>query len=273
MSSKKNIIIYSLFAVVFIACFVFYSILSKGKKYTEIVYEIEYPSDTLFTEQEFNQYVKKVHSQVIGKLIDSVNLSLFEKKIETFPYISNADVINNRGTLLIKAEQEKIIAKIFNSKDEQFYLAKSGKLVPKSKNTAGRILIVNGYIQKQYAENQYVYKVEKKKNEEKNKEKTNYSTLFVVWKIACFIENDPFWKAQISQIYINSHQEIELIPTVGEHVILFGTVSSSEDIDKSIKQKFNNLGYIYTDGFKITGWDKYKSINLKYGMEIPCERK
>ena len=277
MNSKKNIIIYSLFAVVFIACFVFYSILSKGKTYTNILYEIEYPSDTLFTEEEFSQYVKKVHSPVIGKLIDSVNLSLFEKKIETFPYISNADVINNRGTLLIKAKQEKIIAKIFNSKDEQFYLAKSGKLVPKSKSTAGRILVVNGYINKQYSENQFVYNVCKNKNEEKNekkkKEKTNYSTLFLVWKIACFIENDPFWKAQISQLYVNSNQDIELIPTVGEHVVLFGSISSLENIDKAIRQKFNNLEYLYTDGFKITGWDKYKSINLKYGTEIPCERK
>jgi cell division protein FtsQ len=266
MNKRKNIIIYSLFAVVFIACFIFYSILLKGKRYKEVIYEIEYPSDTLFTEKEFSQYVKNVHPSVIGKLIDSVNLSLFEKKIETYPYISNADVINNHGTLLIKAEQEKIIAKIFNSKDEQFYLAESGKLVPKSKNAAGRILIVNGYITKQYSENFVVYK-------ENNGKKTNYPVLFIVWKIACFIENDPFWKAQISQIYVNSNQEIELIPTVGEHVILFGSVASTEDIDKVIKQRFNNLGYVYTDGFKITGWDKYKSVNLKFGTEIPCERK
>jgi cell division protein FtsQ len=271
--SKKNIIIYSVFALVFVACFVFYSILSKDRKYTNILYDIEYPSDTLFTEQEFNQYVEKIYPKIIGKPIDSVNLSIVEKKIETYPYISNADVINNRGTLLIKAQQEKIIAKIFNNIGEQFYLAESGKLVPKSKNTAGRLLIVNGNINKRYSEKCLACESDTAKNREKNKEKMNYSTLCIVWKIACFIENDPFWRAQISQIYVNDRQEIELIPTIGEHEIAFGRIASSDDIDKVIKQKFSNLGYIYTDGFRITGWDKYKSINLKYGTEVVCERR
>ena len=262
--SKKNIIIYSLFAIVFVACFVFYSILSKGKAYKNMVFDIEYLSDTLFTEEEFSQYVVKVHPPIIGKLIDSVNLSIFEREIETFPYISNADVINNRGTLIIKAQQEKIIAKIFNNKNEQFYLAESGKLVPKSKNTAGRLIVINGNIDKQYSNNYFVHK-------DSNLGKNKDFILYIVWKMTCFIENDPFWKAQISQIYVSEGQKLELIPTIGEHVILFGDIASAENIDEVIKQRFENLKNLYIDGFKITGWDKYKSINLKFGTEIPCE--
>ena len=263
--SKKNIVIYSIFALVFIACFVFYSILSKGRTYSKITYSIEYPSDTLFTEQEFSRYVSQIRPSIIGKPIDTVNLSAFKKKINNYPYISNANVINNRGNLLIKATQEKIIAKIFNNKDEQFYLAESGKLVPKSKNTAGRIIIVNGNINKRYSENYFVYKDTANKNSSK--------TLYAVWRIAYFIENNPFWKVQISQIYVNEQSEIELIPTVGDHIILFGNVASADNIDAVIKQRFDNLIDIYTEGFKITGWDKYKSINLKFGTRIACERK
>ena len=262
--SKKNIILYSLFACIFIACFVFYSILSKDKKYTNMVFDIDYPSDTLFTEKEFSQFVATAYPSIIGQLIDSVDISAFEKKIETYSYISNADVINNRGTLLIKATQEKIIAKIFNNKNEQFYLAESGKLVPKSKNTAGRVIVISGNINKKYEENYFVYKY---------KEKTTHSILHILWKMACFIEQDVFWKAQISQIYVNAEQEMELIPTVGEHVILFGNISSAENLEEVITQRFDNLRNLYVDGFKITGWDKYKSINLKYGTEIPCEKR
>jgi len=263
---KKNVIIYSVFVFVFIACFVFYSILSKNKKYSKITYSIEYQSDTLFAEKEFSDFVSNTHPSIIGKPIDSVNLSIFEKKIETYPYISNADVINNRGNLLIKATQEKVIAKIFNNKDEQFYLAESGKLVPKSKRTAGRLIIVNGNIDKRYSENYFVYQ---KNTLSKNK----FKTLYIVWKMVCFIENDPFWKAQISQIYVNDKLEMELIPTIGEHTILFGNLVSVDNIDKAIKQQFDNLKILYTNGFKITGWDKHKSVNLKFGVEIPCERR
>jgi len=271
--NKKNIFIYSIFVFVFIACFVFYSILSRDKKYGNITYEIEYPSDTLFTEREFNQYVEETCPNLVGTPIDSINLSVFEEKIENYPYISNADVINNRGTLIIKAKQEKIIVKVFNKKNEQFYIAESGKLVPKSKNTAGRLLVVNGHIEKQYLENYFVYKeINKGKKDEKNKIEITDTVLYTVWKMACFIENNPFWKAQVNQIYVNQNLEMELIPTIGEHVVFFGKVSFSKDIDKEIKQRFNNLRYIYTDGFKITGWDKYKSINLKYGTRIHCEK-
>ena len=261
-AGTKNIIIYSVFALVFIACFVFYSVLSRDKKYSEIVYRIEYPSDTLFTEKEFSQYVDKICPSIIGRLIDSVELPDLEKKIEKYPYISNADVINNSGTLIIKAEQEKIIAKIFNNKGEQFYLAESGKLVPKSKNTAGRILIANGNISKRYEADFFVTDTLKNKSK----------SLLDIFKMACFIENNPFWKAQISQIYINNKQEIELIPTIGDHVILFGNISSADNMNEIIKQRFDYLRILYIEGFKITGWEKHKTINLKYGARVACER-
>jgi cell division protein FtsQ len=267
--NKRNTVIYIIFGIIFIACFVFYAILSKEQTYDKIVYKIEYPSDTLFTEKEFDKYVSKNYPSIVGNPFDSVNLSLLEKRIEKYPYISNADVINNRGTLIIKATQDKIIAKIFNNRNEQFFLAESGKLVPKTKNTAGRIMIVNGAISKRYAENYFVHKEDKAKN----KPNAKYAALNLVWRIAIFIEKDPFWKAQISQIYVNDKQELELIPTIGDHVVLFGQVNANEDIDYAIQQRFDNLKHLYVDGFKITGWNKYKSINLKYGTEIPCKRK
>jgi len=262
----KNKIIYSLFAILIVACFVFYAILSKDKKYSGVTYDIEYFSDTLFTEKDLAQYA---HLSVIGKPFDSVNLAALETQIETFPYISNADVINNRGNLIIKATQEKVIARIFNNKDEQFLLAESGKLVPKAKNKAGRMLVISGNIHERYADNYFVYA---KDTVHKNQPNIKYSPLHLAWKIAFFIEQSPFFKAQISQIYVNESRDLELVPVVGEHIILFGNVVMNENIDEVIEERFDNLKYIYSEGFKITGW-KYKSINLKYGREIiPCVR-
>ena len=267
----KKVIIYVLFFIILIACFVMYIILSKGRKYEEIVYKIEYPSDTLFTESELAEYVEKNCPAVLGLPFDSVNLTTFERIVDAYPFLEDADVINNRGTLIVKAKQEKIIAKIFNKNNEQFLLSESGKLVPLSKHSAGRLVVVNGYISIKYVSH---YKVKEAKDSLANKEKSPkyYSTLYSIWQIARFINNDPFWKAQIGQIYVNENQEIELIPTVGEHVILFGRISG-EDAQKDISEKFKNLKTIYTQGFRITAWDKYKTINLKYGTEIPCEKR
>ena len=49
-----------------------------------------------------------------------------------------------------------------------------------------------------------------------------------IWELACYIENDAFWKAQIAQIYIICKRN-ELVPTVGEHVILFGGIDNMSE--------------------------------------------
>ena len=269
---RKKILLYILLFVIIIGCFVLYAILSKGQKYEKIIYQIEYPSDTLFSEDQLAQYVQKNCISVVGKPFDSVNLTEFEKIVDKYPYLEDADVINNRGTLIIKAKQEKIIAKIFNQNNEPFLLAESGKLVPSSNNTAGRIVVANGSILYKYVEN---YRVKETKDTSKAKTNTPkyQNTLYSIWRMARFIENDPFWKAEIGQIYINEKQEIELIPTVGEHVVLFGRIKQQEDADAVIAERFSNLKNIYVHGFRITGWDKYKTINLKFGAEVPCEKR
>ncbi len=268
----KKVILYVLFFVILIGCFVLYAILLKGQKYDKIVYHIEYPSDTLFTEDQLVQYVQKNCASIAGKPFDSVDLTAFEKIVDQYPYLEDADVINNQGTLIIKAKQEKIVAKIFNQDNEPFLLAESGKLVPSSNNTAGRIVVANGYISNKYVKN---YRVKEIKDTSAIKSNTPkyHNTLYSLWQIACFIENDPFWKAQIGQIYVNENQEIELIPTVGTHTILFGRIKQHEHTEEVIAERFRNLKYIYTQGFRITGWDKYQTINLKFGPEIPCGKR
>jgi cell division protein FtsQ len=262
-------ILYIVFALIFIGCFIFYATLTRDQRYAKLVYHIDYPSDTLFSEKEFSNYIAIHCLSIIGKSIDSVNLSSFEKQIEQYPYISNADVINNRGTLLIKATQEKIIVKLFNRSGDSFFLAASGKLVPKTRSAAGRLVIANGYINDKYVARHFVGSEDTLGI---RKLKAKHSPLYTIWKIAIFMETDSFWQAQIGQIYVNEQQEIELIPTVGDHLILFGNIMFDEDADAIIKQRLTNLKSLYTEGFKITGWDRYDVINLKYGMEIPCKK-
>ena len=268
----KKVIIYIVFFIVLIGCFVLYTILSKDQKYEKVVYQIEYPSDTLFSEKQLAEYVKKNCVPVIGKPFDSVKLTDFEQIVDKYPYLEDADVINNKGTLIVKARQEKIVAKVFNKNNEQFLLAESGKLVPSSNNSAGRVIVVSGYISYKYIKNYWVRETKDTSATKSNAPKY-HNTLYSIWRIARFIENDPFWKAQIGQIYVDENQEIELVPTVGEHVILFGRIKSSEDVNKAIAEKFGYLKKVYTQGFKVTGWEKYKTINLKFGTEIPCEKR
>jgi cell division protein FtsQ len=84
--------------------------------------------------------------------------------------------------------------------------------------------------------------------------------------LASFIADDPFWDAQIVQVYVNQKREFELVPRVGTQIILFGDRSRME-------QKFFNLATLYHEGFRQKGWNRYEIINLKYNHQVICTKR
>jgi len=65
---------------------------------------------------------------------------------------------------------------------------------------------------------------------------------------------------------VNEANEFELIPRVGAHLILFGSIDNYE-------RKFRNLKIFYEQGLNNIGWNKYEKINLKFDNQIVCTKK
>jgi cell division protein FtsQ len=84
--------------------------------------------------------------------------------------------------------------------------------------------------------------------------------------MASYIAGDPFWNAQIVQVYVNREGEFELVPRVGAQIILFGDGSQ-------IRQKFFKLETLYREGFRQKRWNHYEIINLKYNNQVICTKK
>jgi len=214
-----------------------------------------------------DSFVRKNCPVVVGKLTDSVNLVDFEKKLKEYPYLESVDIVTNQGIVTVKAKQEKVIAKVFGTGEKRFYLAKSGNILPESPLAAGRVVVVNGHLSKEESP----AKTEKNLDSLKNK-KGYHSGIYTAWKIACYLDENEFWKSQIGQIYIDEMGDAKLIPTVGEQLIIFGKIRYCDNASQEVEQRFENLKNVYK-GFKITGWNRYKTINLKFGSEIPCEKR
>lgn len=84
--------------------------------------------------------------------------------------------------------------------------------------------------------------------------------------MAEFVNKDKFWNAQIEQAFVQANGELLLLPQVGDYLIEFGTPDSYE-------VKFRNLKALYQQGFKNQGWDKYKTISVKYRNQVVCTKK
>lgn len=268
---NKKLVLSGIFILLLIILvMVIHHVVAKEKTYANIEYDITYYSDTLFATSTLDSFINTHCDKILNEKIDSVNRIKIQNTLKHFPYLKNVNVIYHGHTLTIKADQEEAMVRVYNSADQSYLIAASGRIMPINEYCPQRILIANGNINVPYDSSMYVCtdSLSKKKHVSHD-----IFTLYGIWKLAEHIYQDDFWKAQICQIYIADNGELELVPTVGKHVVLFGTIDGEKGTDEVIDNKLRNLKSIYINGLSIRGWDCYQSINLKYGSEIPCKKR
>jgi cell division protein FtsQ len=190
-------------------------------------------------------------------LLKNIELPNLEKLINANSSILKTEIYTTiDGNLWVDVEQRKPILRIFNKKNESYYIDENGWLMPLSNKFTAHVLVANGNILEGFASN-YQFNV-------KNFESS--SILQQLYEITLYLEINPFWKAQIVQIFVNEKNEIELIPRIGNHNIILGDVTDLED-------KMNKLKIFYEKGIHTVGWNEYKTINLKYKNQIVCTKK
>lgn len=205
--------------------------------------------------------IDEKNEKVLGKPMNELNISKLEKIISEQPYVKSAEVYTKiNGVLNVEIAQRLPIVRVINNKNKGFYIDKEGYLLPLSKKVSLRLLVASGNINFNPDSTDASHIND---NQDINKDKKILQDILVM---ADFINNNEFWKAQIQQIYVNNENEFELVPLVGSQIIYFGTI-------KNYKQKFKKLEATYKKGFLYKGWNKYKSINLKYEHQVICKKK
>jgi cell division protein FtsQ len=162
------------------------------------------------------------------------------------------------GEIDINILQRQPIVRIENAQREQFYIGSDGHLMATNPNHTAQLIVANGNIFESFSPN---------KNIVKSTTDMVFSTpiLNKIFQLVTYIRNDDFLNTLIDQIYINSKHEFELVPRVGNQLILLGNAENYEDQFKRLKQ-------FYHHGVKKVGWDTYKIINLKYNHQVVCTR-
>jgi cell division protein FtsQ len=229
----------------------------------KVVISIDYGiADMLITKKDIDSIVMKTAGMVKGKPLGYINTGSIERSIRRQPYVAKVSVYeSNEGTLFVNVRQREPLLRIINNRYENFYIDESGSLLPVNLNFSARVLVANGSISDSYMKNP-LYRV----NILALSDSIYYDSLMTnLYKLAMFISHDPFWKSQIDQIYVNELQEFELIPRIGNHVIMLGTADDLED-------KFRKLFVFYRLGLNKIGWNKYNVINIKFKNQVVCSK-
>jgi cell division protein FtsQ len=172
-----------------------------------------------------------------------------EQELEENPYVRNAEVCKDiSGKLEVRVEQRIPIVRIIPDGKSGFYLDREGHLLPLSKKFIPMIMLVSGHI------------------ESPDPEKGLGDQLQEILQFSQYLSEHPFWSAQIVQIYVDRKGEYELIPRVGAHQILLGSMDQWE-------KKLRNLELLYKQGLSKYGWNTYETINLKYTNQVICSKR
>jgi cell division protein FtsQ len=141
----------------------------------------------------------------------------------------------------------------------QFYLDEEGYQMPLSDHYTPRVPVVTGYINDGLTEASVPEMM-------KNAVLAETIKSDEVYTLVSYLRKNEFWNAQIQQINFNSNNDIELIPTLGNHLIIFGDLTHME-------QKFNKLKIFYKEGLNHSNWNRYDTINVKFRNQVICTKK
>jgi cell division protein FtsQ len=206
------------------------------------------------TREDIVSIIQTRYKRILGYPVGGINTDKMEKFLNTHPFIKSIEIYKTiDGALNINVLQRKPILRIVNQENQNYYIDKEGVIIPISDKFTLRVLVANGFINELFNP-----EVTDNINEAGEKEK-----IVDLLHLAEFISNHDFWHTQIQQIYVDKNGEYEIIPRVGAHIIYFGNFDNYEE-------KFKKLYEIYKKGFSREGWNKYKSINLKYKGQVVC---
>ncbi len=225
---------------------------------TGVEIDVQSAAEMFFIDREdvYHQVVNAADSVEGRKLID-LDAQMIENSIATMPEVKDVDVFKTiNGKLKVKVDLRVPIARVFHPNGHSFYLDQEGGLMPLSTKYTARILTVNGFVwDTKIPADKEVPEVSIWDQQQKD-----------IYHLATFIEADPFWKAQIQQVYVDENLEYVLIPRVGNYEIEFGNMDH-------VERKFKQLNAFYEQALSKTDWNKYQSINLKYKDQIVCRKK
>lgn len=177
----------------------------------------------------------------IGSPLEAIDVEAIEQTLALHPLVGKAQCYKTGGDMLrINLSGKVPLVRVLNNRGQDFYVDSHGEILSQH-SLAVQLPVATGYIDREFASKE----------------------LLVVVRA---IDRSEFWKAQVEQINVTSDKQIELVPRVGDHLLILGTADNIED-------KLDRLMNFYEKGLDNVGWNKYRSISVAYDNQVVCKKR
>jgi len=225
---------------------------TPGYHIDDIDVEIENAYENFFIDEDdvLSLVMQDEGDSVLGDTYGRVDLKQVEERIESHSFVRDAEVYRDlKGHLVIKATQNKPIARLISDKGESAYISALGDLLPTSLKYTARVPVITGKYVDQLME---LNNVEEQEYAVELKEMIEY------------LNQDDFWKMQIAQLDIDKRGQINMYAQIGDQRLEFGGPND-------YKKKFNKLKIFFKQIMPTKGWNTYDRVNVAYKDQIICE--
>ncbi len=202
-----------------------------------------------------------------GMVLDStvrfseINYANIEKFIDENVYVEETQAYGDLwGNVFIKIRQRDPVIRVMTEDTASFYLDRNMKVMPICDYFSADVMVLSGHLR-----SSCFYASDSVDNYMVNNDK-NSLNIDDICAFVNYLQSDELWRNQITQIYVNAANELELVPRVGNHIILLGGLDDYEN-------KMNKLEAMYSKGFEITDWNAYSLINLKFKDQVICKKR
>ena len=177
----------------------------------------------------------------VGLPLDGIDLERIEQTLRLHPLVGNVECYKTGGDMLrINISSKVPLVRVMNNRGQDVYVDSKGEILSQH-SLAVQLPLATGYIDRKFASDQLL-------------------------KVVAAIDRSEFWKAQVEQINVTREGQIELVPRVGDHLLILGTAQDVED-------KLKRLENFYHKGLDNVGWNKYRSISVAYENQVVCKKR
>lgn len=244
-------ILWSIAAAALIVLFVVSWKAKSEKQLTDIQVELVGESaQALFMDEIAIRSILNEQGVKAGIPLEKINLTLLEKFIERTEWVKNAEFfINNKLVLEVKIEQRIPIARVFTASGTSFYIDNEGSRLPLKQLTVLNLPVFTGF-----------------PTDQPKLSRPDSVLLKDVLFFAKTIQKDSFFMAQVAQVNIEPNGTFQMVPTLGDHLVLLGTVDQLED-------KLNRLFTFYKKVWLGSGVNAYQYIDCRFNHQVVALKK
>lgn len=193
------------------------------------------------SQRDVMRLLERENYNPVGSTMRDIQLDRLEAMLKRQSRIKSAECYKTPdGKVGISIMQREPVLRVMNGSGG-YYVDSDGGLMPVSSEYTAYVPIASGFITEKFAKNE-------------------------LYDFAMFLRKDKFWNAQVEQIHVDANNEVELVPRVGDQVILLGSLENYE-------YKLEKLLSVYKKGFSRTGWNKYRKVNLKFDNQVVCTKR